>query len=98
MAFIAPFCYNPPMDSNDKNLLDRLMTLTEENNRLLKKMWRAARIGRAVRLFYWLIIIGLSIGALYYIQPYVNQLLSVYSGLQESVDSFQGLINPYVKR
>lgn len=83
------------MDFHDKDFFDRLMTLTEENNKLLHKMWRAARLARVMRTLYWLVIIGLSIGAYYYVQPYLEQLLSVYTGLQDSVGSVQSLIGSF---
>ena len=83
------------MDFHDKDFFDRMMTLTEENNELLHKMWRAARMASAMRTLYWLVIIGLSIGAYYYVQPYIEQLLSVYTGLQDSVGSVQSLIGSF---
>ena len=83
------------MDFHDKDFFDRLMTLTEENNKLLHKMWRAARTARVMRTLYWIVIIGLSVGAYYYVQPYLEQLLSVYSGLQDSVGSVQSLIGSF---
>jgi len=83
------------MDFHDKDFFDRLMTLTEENNRLLHKMWRAARLARAARVVYWIILIGASIGAYYYIQPYIDQILSLFTGLQDSVGSLQNFIGPF---
>jgi len=69
------------MDFHDKEFFDKLMAMTEENNTLLKKMWRAVKIGRVVQFSYWFIIIGLSIGAFYFVQPYIDRLLSVYTDL-----------------
>lgn len=83
------------MDFHDKDFFDRLMKLTEENNHLLHKMWRAARIGRAMRVLYWLVIIGISIGALYYIQPYIDQFLAVYTGAKDSIGTFQSLMEAF---
>jgi hypothetical protein len=80
------------MDFHDKDFFDRLMTLTEENNRLLHKMWRAARVARAARVVYWVILIGVSIGAYYYIQPYIDQFLSMFGGLGETIKAFQTLV------
>ena len=81
------------MDFHDKDFFDRLMTLTEENNKLLHKMWRAARLARVARTIYWIILIGASIGAYYYIQPYIDQLLSVFGGLAESAGSLKEFVS-----
>ena len=72
------------MDFHDKAFFDRLMALTEENNALLKKIRQSARISQAFRVAYWFIIIGLSIGAFYFIQPMIDQLMSVYTGFQDT--------------
>lgn len=80
------------MDFHDKESFDRLVKLTEENNKILHKMWRATRVAGLVRIFYWLLVIGVSIGAFYYLQPYIDQLMAVYGGIQDSVGSFQSLV------
>ncbi len=82
------------MDFHDKDFFDKLMNLTEENNKLLRKMWRADKTARAARVLYWLIVIGLSIGAFYYIQPFINQYLPLIKSLQESASSLQGFVAP----
>lgn len=79
------------MDFQNKNF-DRLIALTEENNKLIKKMLRSARLGHVMRILYWLVLIGISIGAFYFIQPYLEQLISVYAGLNEGVSSLQSFI------
>lgn len=80
------------MDFHDKESFDRLVKLTEENNKLLHKMWRATRLAGFVRVFYWILVIGVSIGSFYYLQPYIDQLLKVYGGLNDSISSFQTLV------
>ena len=52
---------------------------------LLRKMRRAALFGQIFHMLYWVVIIGLSVGAYYVIQPYVDQMRGVYSGLQTDV-------------
>lgn len=48
-------------------------------------MQRAVWYGRVFGFIKWVIIIGITIGAYYYIQPYLNTLLSIYGNLGESV-------------
>lgn len=82
-----------PMDSQDRELLQKTFQLAEENNAMLRKMRRSMRVANAMRIVYWLIIIGLSVGALYFIQPYIDQLLQVYSGAQSDLQSVQNLVS-----
>ena len=81
------------MDSQDRELLQKTFQLAEENNAMLRKMRRSMRVANAMRIVYWLIIIGLSVGALYFIQPYIDQLLQVYSGAQSDLQSVQNLVS-----
>ncbi len=73
------------------------MSLTEENNRILHGMRRTARLVGIGRLIYWIILIGVSIGAYYYIQPYLEQLFAAYSNLQHGANSIQNFVNPFAK-
>ena len=59
---------------------------------MLHKMRRTALWGRLFHFFYWAVIIGLSIGAYYFVQPYVEQLQGVYGGLKEDVGAVQGAV------
>lgn len=59
-------------------------------------MKRSARISNILRIFYWVIIIGLSVGAYYFIQPYTTLLLNVASGdisnIQNASNSLRELL------
>ncbi len=79
------------MDPHDKHLLEEAVELSRENNKILKSMQRSARIGRIITILYWTVIIGATVGAFYAIQPYIEQLLSVYSGIQGGVNNIQNL-------
>ena len=81
------------MDSQDRELLEKTFRLAEENNAMLRAIRRSMRwswIGRAI---YWALLIGISIGAFYFIQPYIDQLLGVYTGIQGGVQDVQQLFN-----
>jgi len=70
------------MTPEEKSLLERTNKLAEENNTILKSMRRSARFANALKLAYWVVIIFLSIGAYYAIQPYVNTMISYTPELQ----------------
>lgn len=73
------------MNSEERELLERTLRISEENNKILKGMRRAGRLGTAFRIFYWLVIIGLGFGAYYFIEPYVKHFNSVYTQFNDTV-------------
>ncbi len=77
------------MDPELKELLRRNLAISEETNNLLKKMHSAQKWGRFFRLFYWLVIISLSLGAYYYLQGPLEQLLGTYKSLLDGVENVQ---------
>lgn len=68
------------MTPEERSLLERTHQLVEENNEILRSMKRRARLGTAIRVFYWAVIIGISFGAFYFIQPYLDFVRGVVSG------------------
>lgn len=58
-------------------------------------MHRAALWGRIFHFFYWVIIIGLSIGAYYFVQPYVEQVQGVYGGFKGDVENVKGAASKF---
>jgi hypothetical protein len=80
------------MTPEEKSLLERTYKMVEENNRILLSIRRSARWGSVMRYVYWAVIIALSVGAYYFIQPYVNFLVSEFSGTADNATSSQGMI------
>ena len=68
------------MSPNELELLRRAVALSEENNDILRSMRRSMRLARFMSILYWVFIIGSAIGAYYFIQPYLGNLLNVYTG------------------
>ena len=61
------------MDPHERRMLERALRLAEENNELLHKLHRAELFRRWVRIAYWAIILIISLGTYYFIQPYIEQ-------------------------
>ena len=78
------------MTPEERQLLIQTSRLVEENNKILRKMHRAALWGRLWHVLYWTVIIGASVGAYYFIQPYVEQVQGVYGGLKSDVQNVRG--------
>ena len=68
------------MDPNVKNLLEENLKISKENNGLLLKLYKIQRWAQITRILYWVLIVLISIGAFYFIQPYLGNLLNVYTG------------------
>lgn len=77
------------MDPESKELLKATLELSQENNKMLHSMRRSMQMSRVMSSIYWLFIIGSAVGAYYYIQPYVDQLLGVYEGANDTLNSFK---------
>ena len=86
------------MDFHDKSFFDRLMSLTEENNKMLRQIKRGTRWARVWHIFYWLIVIGISIGAFYFLQPYIDNLTSVYGDLQQQINNVKSVTGQFPQR
>jgi hypothetical protein len=81
------------MDIEEKRLIEETVALVRENNRLIKKIRRAALWGRATRIVYWVLIIGVAIGAFYFLQPYVDGVRSFYQNIQSTQEGFGSFFN-----
>jgi hypothetical protein len=77
------------MENEERRLLEETAALTKENNALIKKMHRSMVLGRTIKIIYWVIIIGVAVGAFYFVQPYVDQLQDVYGGFRGALQDFQ---------
>jgi len=62
------------MNPEERSLLERTYKMSEENNELLKSIRLSNRISLAMRIVYWVIILGFSFGAVYFVKPYIEFL------------------------
>jgi len=76
------------MDPESKKLLEDTFVLAKENNKMLHSVMRYMRISRMMSIIYWVLIIGSAVGAYYFIQPYVDQLIGIYGGAKSGLDNF----------
>jgi len=77
------------MSPEERELLNRSVSLAEENNKMLHSMKRSQRMASIMRAVYWIFIIGSAVGAYYFIQPYVDQIKDVYTGAGEALNNFK---------
>lgn len=81
------------MTPEEKGLLFKTAELVKENNALLRKMRRGARVRVGLHILYWVVIIGFSFGAYYLVEPYIGQVQKIYQGLQGDIDNVRGTAN-----
>ncbi len=71
----------------EREMLENLMALTQENNKMLHGLYRSMQWSRALRIVYILVILSIMFGTYYYIQPYVGDLVDAYLGTQNLLHS-----------
>ena len=71
------------MDPESKQLLQNTLALAEENNKLLHKIrgvQRRETIWNTVKI---LVIVAIALGSFYYIEPYLNKIMDLYSSVSD---------------
>lgn len=70
------------VDMTDLNKkIDALTALTEENQMMIRNLYHRARMATVFIFIKWFVIIGITVGSFYYIQPLINNLIGIYSGI-----------------
>jgi TRAP-type C4-dicarboxylate transport system permease small subunit len=76
------------MSPEERELLKRSISLSEDNNKILHSMRRSMRWGNAMSALYWVLIIGSAIGAFYFIQPYIDEIVKTYGSIGAALKNF----------
>ncbi len=66
------------MDTEDRQKLDRLLKLAEENNDYIRKVRSSQKTSQMIKAIYWVVILVFVLGGFYYIKPYLKTLGSMY--------------------
>jgi hypothetical protein len=74
-----------------KQELDETREIVERNHEMLEKIQSYLFWRRVFTIVYWIIIIGIAIGLLYFLQPYVDRVFDAYGQLQTQFESLPGL-------
>lgn len=53
----------------------------EDNNRILRKLLAYQRYATMITVFKWALIVGTALGAYYFLQPVIDQVLATYQTL-----------------
>ena len=74
-------------DPELQNLMRENLRVSKENNELLHKIWRDVQYKRLFKFVYWGIIIAITLGAYYYIQPILETISGNYGSLRGGIDA-----------
>lgn len=77
------------MDPESKRLLEETLELTQENNKMLHKVRSIQKWATFWSLLKVFLVIGIALGSFYFLEPYIDQLMNVYSGASEALKMFQ---------
>ncbi len=88
----------PRMDPEMKQKIDELFELTKENNQMLRTLRRLQRWSTALKVVYWIILLGIAAGAFYFLQPYVTQIKDIGTSLSKTSTNFQSYFDEQVNK
>lgn len=80
------------MDPESKKLLEETHALEEENNKMLHALRRSMLWSRVMSVIYWILILGISVGAFYFLQPYMDQAMKVYDEVKSNLNNASSLM------
>jgi hypothetical protein len=76
------------MSPNIEAELADIKAKLEENTRILKKLESSHRWTLIIGFIKWAVYIGIIIGTYAILQPYLEQIMKVYSGIQDGAETF----------
>jgi len=79
------------LEPEERRKFDELLALSRENNSMLKKMVNHMRWATFFRVIYWLIIIAISVGAYYILEPYLAAATDAFKSLGENAEAISKL-------
>ena len=97
-------CYIFLVTPEENKKLEEVYELVKENNSMLKKVRRVQKNAMLIRVLYWFVIVAIALGAFYYIKPYMENLISVYTNTADTFNNLEqnipdvGNINELLKQ
>ncbi len=85
------------MDEYAKELLRKNLEVSQESLKILKKMHRARIWGTLFKVVKFIVIVALSYGAYYYIEPYLRGVVDMLSNISHGAGQIKqagGALNP----
>lgn len=81
-----------------RELVEKNIAITQETNRMVRKMRRNATWGWIFQIVWWLVVAGVTGAAYYYyVQPYIMQIEHLYGLSQEQTQNWNNQIGGLMK-
>ena len=71
-----------------EDTLKEVIRLEKENNKILLKLYKTQKLNLVIKTIYWFILIGIAIGAFYFLQPFLDNITQIYKGGTDSLLNF----------
>ena len=81
------------MYGEERPTLQKILDLASENNVMLHRLQRARRWGSFLSIAKWVILIGISAGLYYYLQPILERWPTIWTEFQALMDNLNILNN-----
>ncbi|MCD5390174.1 MAG: hypothetical protein LR005_02225 [Candidatus Pacebacteria bacterium] len=76
----------------NNELLKENLNLSRKNTKKIKRIQSYIRRTFIARIFYWLIIVLVTGGALYFVRPYVQKAVSSYDSIQSEIETTTNIL------
>lgn len=80
------------MIRENNELLKENLNLSQKNTKKIKKIQSYMRRTFIARVFYWIIIVLVTGGALYFVRPYVKKVVHSYSAMQDGIGKTKNIL------
>ena len=68
------------MDPETKSILIENLRISRENNEMLLGLVKYQKQQKIYKIFYWSIIIIVTIASFYFVEPYLGNIMNLYTG------------------
>jgi len=79
------------MNPDIETQIAEIKEMVKENNKILKKIQTGNRWVIIMGFAKWIVYIAILVGTYAVLQPYLNQMIGLYSGIQESADTLSDI-------
>lgn len=73
-----------------KEKVDELTEMVKENQRMIRNLYRKSQWGTVMGIVKWVLIISISLGALYFLQPFLESTMRTYQTASGILSSMKG--------
>ncbi len=68
-----------------KNEIQEIRRIVEQNNQMLMSIQRRSQLAIVFSSLKWIVLIGLSFGAFYFLKPYMETALGAYDNIKDMI-------------